>query len=282
MRTELHFHVLPGVDDGPRDDQEAIELARLAVADGTSRVVATPHVRLLALEELPMRVAQLRARLREAGVALELCAGGELSPDDVSSLGSRQLELLAQGPADHRWLLLEAPLVPSETTLEAAAGELRARGFGVLIAHPERSASTPMPPILEQVAAGAILQINASSVTGGHGPDARHGALAIARSGLPFVLASDAHSPARPPLLTAARATLSAAGVEESALRAAVDVVPGALLHRGFGAGGSRRPPHPIAHPRRLRVGQRERTAVPVSGSAQVFLDRPGGLQGER
>ena len=64
VRTELHFHLLPGIDDGPRDDREAIELARLAVADGTRRVVATPHVRLLDLDELPMRTAQLRARLR--------------------------------------------------------------------------------------------------------------------------------------------------------------------------------------------------------------------------
>ena len=50
MRTELHFHLLPGVDDGPTDDAEAIELARLAIEDGTSLIVVTPHVRLADIE----------------------------------------------------------------------------------------------------------------------------------------------------------------------------------------------------------------------------------------
>lgn len=264
MRTELHFHLLPGVDDGPRDDQEAIELARLAVADGTRRVVTTPHVRRLDLDELPMRTARLRTRLREAGVELELCAGGELSPDDVGALAHPQLERLAQGPPARRWLLLEAPLVPGEITLAAAADELRGRGFGVLIAHPERSSSTPMLRIREQVAAGAILQINASSVTGLHGPDARRAALTVAHSGLPFVLASDAHSPLRPPLVTPAVTVLLSAGVDSGTVRAALDL-PDALLHRGLGAAGSRRPPHLAPAPRRSRVGPRERGAVPVS-----------------
>src|SRR5688500_20243887 len=44
-RNDLHFHVLPGVDDGPADLAAALALAADAVADGTSVVVATPHVR---------------------------------------------------------------------------------------------------------------------------------------------------------------------------------------------------------------------------------------------
>ena len=67
VRTELHFHLLPGVDDGPHDDIEAIELARLAVADGTGRIVVTPHVHLVELDEVRRRVDALRACLRAAG-----------------------------------------------------------------------------------------------------------------------------------------------------------------------------------------------------------------------
>jgi protein-tyrosine phosphatase len=63
MRTELHFHLLPGVDDGPPDDAAALELARAAVSDGTGCVVATPHVRLVGIRELPDRVRRLRAPL---------------------------------------------------------------------------------------------------------------------------------------------------------------------------------------------------------------------------
>lgn len=272
MRTELHFHLLPGVDDGPNDDAEAIDLARLAVEDGTGRVVVTPHVRMADLEALTRITARLQGALRAAGVDLELQAGGELSPDDVASLEHDQLELLAHGPPGDRWLLLEAPLFSGTRDLDSAADELRDRGFGLLIGHPERSPVTPDSVIRGQVARGAVLQLNASSLTGAHGAEARRRGLTLARSGLPFLLASDAHSPARPPQLTSAVAVLLAAGIDESTVREAVDVLPEAVLTDGLAAVRSTRPA--VAHGGRSRLGQRERAASPVARAAQVLFDR--------
>jgi tyrosine-protein phosphatase YwqE len=45
VSADIHFHLLPGVDDGPADMDETLELARMASAEGTATVVATPHVR---------------------------------------------------------------------------------------------------------------------------------------------------------------------------------------------------------------------------------------------
>jgi protein-tyrosine phosphatase len=275
MRTELHFHLLPGVDDGPADDREAIELARLAVEDGTGRVVVTPHVRLADVEAVARLTERLQAVLREAGVELELQAGGELAADDVGSLDQTQLGRLAQGPAGGRWLLLEAPLFGGTRDLDSAAAELRDRGFGVLIGHPERSHATSDSVIRRQVAHGAVLQLNASSLTGAHGGEARRRAIALARSGLPFLLASDAHSPARPPALTPAAATLLAVGVDEGTVRAAVDLLPEAILTQGLDAARCGQPA--AAHGGRSRLGQRERAASPLARAAQVFFDRRRG-----
>jgi protein-tyrosine phosphatase len=236
VRTELHFHLLPDVDDGPRDDIEAVELARLAVFDGTGRIVVTPHVHLVELGEVRRRLDALRARLRAARIDLQLAPGGELSLDHVGSLDHGQLELIAQGPREQRWLLLEAPLFPTQIELSAAADELRAHGFGVLIAHPERSPGTSLEQLRRQVSLGSVLQINASSVAGRHGRGARDCALELARSGLPFVIASDAHSPERPPLMTLAGAELEAAGIESQRVHAALDTLPEALLFQGLGA----------------------------------------------
>jgi protein-tyrosine phosphatase len=234
VRTELHFHLLPGVDDGPRDLAGAIALARLAVADGTGRIVTTPHVRSIVVTELADRMAHLQARLREAGIGLELRAGGELSPDDVELLSDGELRTLAQGPRDRPWLLLEAPLAPTVPDLGAAADELRGRGFEPLIAHPERSRSTPIAQLRAQVARGACLQINASSLAGAHGREAERVGLELVRSGMPFVVASDAHSPARPPLLTRATERLLAAGVDRAAVVWATDTGPERLLADGL------------------------------------------------
>jgi protein-tyrosine phosphatase len=274
MRTELHFHLLPGVDDGPTDDAEALELARLAIQDGTSRIVVTPHVRLADLDALPGLTERLQRILDAAGLELELEVGGELAPGDVASLDDIGLERLAHGPAHARWVLLEAPLFSGTRDLDSAADELRERGFGVLIGHPERSSGTSDSVIRGQVARGAVLQLNASSLTGGHGSEARRRGIALARSGLPFLLASDAHSPARPPQLTQAAAALIAAGLDESTVRAAVDVLPEAILSDGLAAAP---PPRRTPHGGRLRLGQRERAASPVARAAKVFLDRRRG-----
>src|SRR5215212_9928951 len=127
MRTELHFHLLPAIDDGPHDLDEAVALARLAVADGTRVVTATPHVRDLlragALGELPARVRQVQAALDADDVPLTVQTGAEL----------------AHGPAGRRWVLIEAPLFGDAHGFLDATAELRARGFGTVIGHPERS-----------------------------------------------------------------------------------------------------------------------------------------------
>jgi protein-tyrosine phosphatase len=234
VRTELHFHLLPGVDDGPADEAESIELARLAVADGTGSVVATPHVSKVEIAELPSRVRQLRSALAAAGIDLAVRQGGELSPDDVFAVTQRELEAIAQGPAGRRWVLLEAPLIFSRASLADAAAEVRSRGFDVLIGHPERAASIPLDELLDHVAMGSIVQINASSLVGGHGARAQRRGLELAGSGLPFVLASDAHTSSRPPLLTAAASALAAADVAGEVIHEAVEVGPARLLREGL------------------------------------------------
>ena len=240
MRTELHFHLLPGVDDGPADEAEAVELASLAVADGTSTVVATPHVCRIEIADLSARVEQLSSALAGAGVELQLRQGGELSPDDVFAISQRELEEIAQGPPGRRWVLLEAPLVLTRASLRTAAEEVRGRGFDVLIGHPERSPSVSLDELRDHVAKGSIIQINASSLVGGHGAQAERRALEIIRSGVPFVLASDAHAASRPPLLTEGARALSSDGVRTEVIAAAVDTAPGRLLREGLPEASSR------------------------------------------
>src|SRR3954447_15846785 len=143
-RAEIHFHILPGVDDGPATMAESVELARLAVRDGTRTVVATPHIRedfFTHVHELPGRVRELNARLRLEGIPLDVVQGGEVGPGMVAPLGGRGLAQVAPpggrgrggvagGPAAARWILLEPPFTSLAGALDAAA-ELRARGYGV-------------------------------------------------------------------------------------------------------------------------------------------------------
>ena len=240
-RAELHFHLLPEVDDGPVDLDDAVALARLAVADGTGLVTVTPHVRdLLALGilgEVPARVREVQAALDAAGVPLEVRTGAELAHDDVHALDARMLDAIAQGPGDARWVLIEAPLFGGRAEeFLAATAWVRRQGFGTLIGHPERCAPLMERPdaIAAERRAGARLQVNASSLTGAHGDAARAAGLALIRSGQADVIASDAHRATRPPRLGEALAVLEAHGVRGG--EALVRDVPRALLEHGLGA----------------------------------------------
>jgi len=239
-RAELHFHLLPEVDDGPVDLDDAVALARLAVADGTSLVTATPHVRdLLALGilgELPARVREVQAALDEAGIDLEVRAGAELAHDDVPAFDDRRLDAIAQGPPGRRCVLIEAPLFGDAAGFLAATAELRARGVGTLIGHPERCDGLMLADgaIDAERAAGARLQVNASSLTGRHGAAARAWGIELLRSGRADVIASDAHRATRPPLLTAALDVLAEHGVARADGEPLVRDAPRALLARGI------------------------------------------------
>ena len=149
--------------------------------------------------EIPERVRELRVALGEAGIELEVRTGAELSWDDVPELGAAELETAAQGPPGRRWLLLEAPLPGTGTLdgLQDSAQELRERGYGLLIGHPERSpALVGTPGAVERLLdAGDRLQVNGSSLTGYHGAARAPPALELVDAGRAAVIASDAHRP---------------------------------------------------------------------------------------
>jgi protein-tyrosine phosphatase len=238
-RVELHFHLLPDVDDGPSDLAVSLALAREAMRDGTRLVTCTPHASFVDVAEIPERVRALRAGLLAAGIGLDVRPGAELAWHDVPALDGAELESVAQGPPGRRWLLLEAPL-PGTGALEgllASARELRDRGFGVLIGHPERSpALVEAPGAVERLlAAGDRLQVNASSLTGFHGPRARVAGLALVDAGKASVIASDAHRPFdRPPSLSAAIAVLRRHGTPAAHAEALAADAPWALLEDGI------------------------------------------------
>src|SRR5437763_12753582 len=130
-RADIHFHLLPGVDDGAANLEETVELARLAEADNTGVIVATPHVRsdfLTDVTDLPDRVAEVRARLALEEIGVEVRCGGELGHDMVGRLSQSDLETIAVGPQDSSWILLEAPFEGLGEELHAAAAPLRDPG----------------------------------------------------------------------------------------------------------------------------------------------------------
>jgi protein-tyrosine phosphatase len=221
---------VPGLDDGPRTQGEALALLRAAEADGTRTVVATPHCSRR-YPTTPEEIERAVASLRAAGAPVELLAGAEVTHEMALALPDETLRRLTLGESS--CLLLEAPLDPVVSAdFERAVDDVQARGYRVLLAHPERAPALREDPgrLRALVERGALCSITAASLSGGFGAAARWFALELLRDGLAHSVDSDAHHASlRPPGL---RVGLTAAASELPALAAGwfADEVPAALL----------------------------------------------------
>jgi protein-tyrosine phosphatase len=195
---DLHTHILRGLDDGARTLEESLTMARSAVADGIRVVAATPHVRddyPTRATEMEHRVVELREALTAEGIELEVLTGGEIALDRLDALGGDELVRfgLAGNPT---CLLLEFPYYGWPLDLESRAFELRARGFAVVVAHPERNAEVQSAPhrMRRLVEQEALVQITSASLEGRLGRASRRTAFRLLELGCAHLVASDAHT----------------------------------------------------------------------------------------
>lgn len=207
---DLHVHILPGVDDGPRDSATAVEMCRIAVRDGITKIAATPHFLARGAkatrEEISTHVDSLKATLREKQVPLEIVTGAEvrLVEDLPERIHRGEIPMIGES----RYLLLEAPLEGDfSAALRQMTFDLRLAGITPIIAHIERLGTLAAHPDLPQDLAlqGAVLQVNASSLSAAGTPVFAR-ANRMLETGLVHVVASDAHDATRrPPRLAEAR-----------------------------------------------------------------------------
>ncbi len=207
---DVHFHCLPGIDDGPRDWDEAVALCRAAAAEGTQTIVATPHVlREPWINDDRNARRQLLATLNQRlGGSPRVVEGCEL----FFSGESLQLwELGEAGPVapmnGRSCLLIEFAAAHVPPAAESVIYELALAGARPLIAHPERNRVLAAEPdrLRRLIDRGALAQLTAGSLLGRFGRDAARASVEMLRLGLVAVVASDAHSIRRPPELRPAR-----------------------------------------------------------------------------
>ena len=240
---DLHSHLLPGLDDGPADVEGSVALAREAAAAGVTVMAATPHLRAdfpdVRVEEVETRAEQLRERLREEAIALEIVAGGEVDVLWAQRASDEMLRAASYGGRGTD-LLVETPYGPVPEMFEDLLFRIQVRGFRVLLAHPERNESFQRDPArLERIVErGVLVQLTASSVVGS--ARARRLSQRLIEDGSAHVIAGDLHRAG------GRRATVAqAAGATGERGRWMVTEAPAAIL------AGEPLPPAPPAAARR-------------------------------
>lgn len=194
---DLHNHLLPGVDDGAKDWDMAMAMAKMAYDDGIRGLVFTPHNAAWWSNYYQQKIEKLthefRRQLHEAGLEMQVGPGAEIYIDtDI-------LKRLKDGRAAplncSRYLLVELPLKSWPMSTEYVFFELQAAGYIPIMAHPERNADIIRKPELMKGLAerGVIGQITAGSLEGKFGRHAQKLALKLLANRWSHFIASDAH-----------------------------------------------------------------------------------------
>lgn len=223
---DLHNHLLPGIDDGAEDVGTSIELARIAVKDGITHLVCTPHIHTGRYDNTQQTIQaafeQFQQALQAENIALKVAWAAEVR------FGLELMEWAGMGtlPFLGEWqgkkvLLLEFPHNEVPFGAEKLTSWLIGRNILPMIAHPERNkgimkSRSKLKPFLNQ---GCLLQVTAGSVAGHFGETAREVALELLQEDKVTILATDAHNTRhRPPQLKeGVRAAAAVTGEKKAA-----------------------------------------------------------------
>lgn len=217
--VDIHCHLLAGLDDGPDTLDESIQMAEIAIADGITHVVATPHANSMFKFDpdlISRRRDELQARL---GERLILTTGCDFH------LSFENLQDAEANPAKYtlnqkKYLLVEFAEFGIPSAMNEVLHKLQLAGLHPIITHPERNALIRgdrgrLDGWLRQ---GCYVQVTAQSLLGRFGPAAQHSAETWLEEDAIHFFASDAHNLiSRPPRLRQAFDVVAQRKCEETA-----------------------------------------------------------------
>jgi len=207
---DIHNHLLPGIDDGAPDIEASIELANIAIADGITHMVCTPHIHAGRYDNTLKTVHRAKelfeTALKQHGINLQVAVAAEVRFDIELMAGVKNGDLPLLGEwQGKKVLLLEFPHGEIPFAAERLTSWLFEQGIVPMIAHPERNkgvlkTQSQLKPFIQQ---GCLFQVTAGSVAGNFGVPARELAVKLLQQDIVTVLATDAHNQQhRPPVLS--------------------------------------------------------------------------------
>lgn len=209
--VDIHSHILPSVDDGAKSWEIAVEMCRMAAADGITHIVASPHSN----EEFSYdrgayetTIAELREKI-DGALDLSLGCDFHLSFDNIVALRKKPANFCI---GKTNYLLVEFSDFGVSRQLLTTLEEFLDLGLVPIITHPERNPMFQAKPelVVQMADLGCVIQVTANCVTGFWGNGPRKIAEWLLKKGAVHVLASDAHDLVRrTPILSKARDTVA-------------------------------------------------------------------------
>jgi tyrosine-protein phosphatase YwqE len=140
LKSDMHSHLLPGIDDGSPDMQTSLQLIRGMTELGFTKLITTPHIMWdmykNTREVILNKLEELQAAVKAEGLAVEINAAAEYFLDDhvAGLLRNKETLLTVSG----KMVLVEFSLAQPSMSLKDILFEMQMQGYQPIIAHPER------------------------------------------------------------------------------------------------------------------------------------------------
>jgi tyrosine-protein phosphatase YwqE len=196
LKVDMHSHILPGIDDGARNVDASLAMARRFTHLGFKKLIATPHVMADYYRNTPDTIHRSLDMLREAfdksSINLELEAAAEYYLDETFLNKLRRKEILSFGD---NYLLFELSYINPPTNLVDVISQILDAGYKPVLAHPERYPyySGGVEDYLQLKDYGCFLQLNTISLTGYYGTQAKKTAEVLVKNHCVSFLGTDMH-----------------------------------------------------------------------------------------
>jgi protein-tyrosine phosphatase len=196
---DIHSHILPGIDDGAQNIEDAVKMAETAVKEGITHLYATPHHRNGRYENEKNSIVEnvnlLNAELSQRNIPLHILPGQEirLYKELIEDLDRDVFMPLHQ---QSKYILVEFPSSNIPAYAAEILYELSLRDYSPIIVHPERNSEIMENPDLLRnfIINGALTQITANSVIGNFGKKIMNFSHDLIKANMAQFIASDAHN----------------------------------------------------------------------------------------
>ena len=196
---DLHHHLLPATDDGSKDLETSIAMVEMALEDGITHIVATPHANhtyhydRARHEEQLQEVREALPTATAARMTLGLGCDFHLSVDNIDDAHAHPRRYTIN---ETEYLLVELPDFNIPPRLDEVFYAMRLDGLTPILTHPERNATLQRSPerLEEWLGTGLLIQVTAGSLSDNFGSKAQKVAWNLLETGCVHVLATDAHN----------------------------------------------------------------------------------------
>lgn len=196
---DLHCHILPGLDDGAQTLEDSIQMAEMAVEEGITHILATPHHMkrdwINEKKVVIQKVKELQSELDSRQIDLTIFPGQEVSLYGELLKDIEDNKILFTDE-EHNYVLIEFPTSSIPTYAKRLFYELQLKGKTPVIVHPERNHQILEHPnqLKDFIDKGALAQLTAASYTGGFGKKIEKFSKQLIEANLVHFIASDAHN----------------------------------------------------------------------------------------